>query len=112
MDEAALLKRENPSATALDLLQRLALIEKHELRVERARTKHAGVRIMTVHGAKGLEFPYVIIAHASDERWLRGKTDEFSLLLEKEDDEHVASIALCRTHPSEGWRAYYSLSND
>mgnify|MGYP001604281787 CR=1 FL=1 len=88
MDEAALLTRENPSATALDLLQRLALIEKHELRVERARTKHAGVRIMTVHGAKGLEFPYVIIAHASDERWLRGKTDEFSLLLEKEDDEH------------------------
>lgn len=88
MDEAALLTRENPSATAFDLLQRLTLIEKHELRVERARTKHAGVRIMTVHGAKGLEFPYVIIAHASDERWLRGKTDEFSLLLEKENDEH------------------------
>ena len=43
---------------------------------------------MTVHGAKGLEFPQVIIAHASDERWLGGKTDEFSLLLEKEDDEH------------------------
>lgn len=88
MDEAALLTRENPSATAFDLLDRLALIEKHQLRVQRARTKHAGVRIMTVHGAKGLEFPYVIIAHATDERWLGGRTDEFSLLLEKEDDEH------------------------
>lgn len=88
MDEAALISREDPSATAHDLLRRLALIEKHELRVKRARTKHAGVRIMTVHGAKGLEFPQVIIAHASDERWLGGKTDEFSLLLEKEDDEH------------------------
>ncbi|MHB8860264.1 MAG: ATP-dependent helicase, partial [Minisyncoccota bacterium] len=88
MEEAALLAREQPSATAYDLLQRLALIEKYELRVQRARTKHAGVRIMTVHGAKGLEFPYVIIAHATDEKWLRGKTDEFSLLLEKEDDEH------------------------
>lgn len=88
MDEAALLSRENPSATAFDLLQHLALIEKHELRVKRARTKHAGVHIMTVHGAKGLEFPYVVIAHATDERWMRGKTDEFSLLLEKEDDEH------------------------
>ncbi|MDO8741977.1 MAG: ATP-dependent DNA helicase [bacterium] len=88
MDEAALLTRENPSATAFDLLQRLALIEKHELRVQRARTKHAGVRIMTVHSAKGLEFPYVVIAHATDECWMRGKNDEFSLLLEKEDDEH------------------------
>ncbi|MFA6408075.1 MAG: 3'-5' exonuclease, partial [Candidatus Paceibacterota bacterium] len=88
MDEAALLARERPSATAYDLLRHIALIEKHELRVRRARTKHAGVRIMTVHGAKGLEFPYVIIAHATDEKWMRGKSDEFSLLLEKEDDEH------------------------
>ncbi len=88
MDEAALLTRENPSATAHDLLERLTLIEKHELRVRRARTKHAGVRVMTVHSAKGLEFPYVIIAHATDEKWMRGKSDEFSLLLEKEDDEH------------------------
>jgi DNA helicase-2/ATP-dependent DNA helicase PcrA len=88
MDEAALLARENPSATAHDLLYRFALVEKHELRVRRARTRHAGVRIMTVHSAKGLEFPYVVIAHATDEKWLRGKNDEFSLLLEKEDDEH------------------------
>jgi DNA helicase-2/ATP-dependent DNA helicase PcrA len=88
MDEAALLARENPSATAHDLLYRLALVEKHELRVRRARTRHAGVRIMTVHSAKGLEFPYVVITHATDEKWLRGKNDEFSLLLEKEDDEH------------------------
>jgi len=102
MEEAALLSRENPEATALDLLARLALMEKHELRVARPRTKHAGVRIMTVHGAKGLEFPYVVIAHATDEKWMRGKNDEFSLprrqwvgtpteasgMLEKEDDEH------------------------
>lgn len=88
MDEAALLAREEPSATAFDLLRRLALIEKHELKIKRARTKHAGVRIMTVHSAKGLEFPQVIVAHATDERWMRGKTDEFSLLLEREDDEH------------------------
>lgn len=88
MDEAALLSRENPSATVFDFLRRLALIEKHELKIKRARTKRSGVRLMTVHSAKGLEFPYVIIAHATDERWLRGKSDEFSLLLEREDDEH------------------------
>ena len=88
MEEAALLAQENPNATASDFLARLAIIEKHELKVKRARTKHAGVRIMTVHSAKGLEFPQVIIAHATDEKWLRGKSSEFSLLLEKEDDEH------------------------
>lgn len=88
MDEAALVSREDPSATADDFLRRLSLIEKHELKIKRARTRHSGVRVMTVHGAKGLEFPYVVIAHATDERWVRGKTDEFSLLLEKEDDEH------------------------
>jgi DNA helicase-2/ATP-dependent DNA helicase PcrA len=90
MDEAALLTRENPGATAHDLLNRLDLIEKHTLSIKRARTKHAGVHLMTVHGAKGLEFPYVIIAHATDEKWMRGKNQEFSLLLKKEDDEHDA----------------------
>ncbi|MFZ2500464.1 MAG: ATP-dependent DNA helicase [Minisyncoccia bacterium] len=88
MEEAAFLARESSSATATDLLQRLATIEKHKLRVQRARTKHAGVRIMTVHAAKGLEFPQVIVAHATDEKWLGGKSDEFSLDLAKDDDEH------------------------
>ncbi|MFZ1074759.1 MAG: ATP-dependent DNA helicase [Minisyncoccia bacterium] len=88
MDEAALLAKENPSATAGDFLRRIALIEMHELKVKRARTRHAGVRLMTAHAAKGLEFPQVIIANATDEKWIRGRTDEFSLLLEKDDDEH------------------------
>lgn len=88
MEEAALLAREHPTATAHALLERLALIDKHELRIARARTKHAGVPLMTVHGAKGLEFPYVVIAHATDETWMRGKHNEFSLFSGKEDDEH------------------------
>ncbi|HUX81014.1 MAG TPA: ATP-dependent helicase, partial [Candidatus Paceibacterota bacterium] len=88
MEEAALLAKEHPNATARDFLDRLAIIEKHEVRVRRARTKHSGVRIMTAHSAKGLEFPQIIIAHATDEKWFRGKSAEFSLLLEKEDDEH------------------------
>ncbi len=88
MDEAALLTREKPSATANDLLTRLATIEEHGLHMQRARTKRDGVCIMTVHSAKGLEFPHVIIAHTTDEKWFRGKTDEFSLLLERDDDEN------------------------
>ena len=87
MEEAALLTRENSGATAYDLLTRLALIEKHEIRVKRARTQHAGVRIMTIHSAKGLEFPHVIIAHATDEKMFRGKSSDFSLSMAKKDDE-------------------------
>ncbi len=104
MDEAALLAKEHPSATALDFLEYLARIEKHELKIKRPRTKRSGVRLMTVHGAKGLEFPHVVIAHATDEKWLGGKTDEFSLLLEKEDDEHdmrrLLYVALTRAKDS------------
>jgi DNA helicase-2/ATP-dependent DNA helicase PcrA len=90
MDEASFIAKETPTATALDFLEYLARIEKHELKIKRPRTRHAGVRLMTVHAAKGLEFLHVIIAHATDEKWVRGKTDEFSLLLEKEEDEDDA----------------------
>ena len=104
MDEAAFFAKENPSATAFDFLAYLARIEKYELKIQRPRTKRSGVRIMTVHGAKGLEFPHVIIAHATDEKWLRGRNDEFSLMLEKEDDEHdmrrLLYVALTRAKDS------------
>jgi len=88
MAEAALLSREQPSATAIDFLERLALIEKHELKIRRARTRRAGVHVMTVHSAKGTEFSHVILARTTDGTWVRGGSEEFSLLLEKEDDEH------------------------
>ncbi len=104
MDEAAFLAKENPSATASDFLAYLTRIEKYELKIQRPRTKRSGVRIMTVHGAKGLEFPHVIIAHATDETWLRGRADEFSLLLKSEDDEHdmrrLLYVALTRAKDS------------
>lgn len=88
MDEAVLLAKQNYGATALDFLQHLTFVEKHELKIRRPRTKRTGVHIMTVHGAKGLEFPHIIIAHATDEHWMRGRTDEFSLLIGKEGDEN------------------------
>ena len=104
MGEAAFLAKENPSATASDFLAYLARIEKYELKIPRPRTKRSGVRIMTVHAAKGLEFPHVIIAHATDEIWLRGRAEEFSLLLKSEDDEHdmrrLLYVALTRAKDS------------
>ncbi len=104
MDEAALLTSEKPAATAQDLLMRLEMIEAHELKLRRPRTRHAGVRLMTAHGAKGLEFSHVIIAHATDEKWIRGKASEFSLLRESDDDEHdvrrLLYVALTRARDS------------
>ena len=104
MGEAAFLAKENPSATASDFLAYLARIEKYELKIPRPRTKRSGVRIMTVHAAKGLEFPHIIIAHATDETWLRGRAEEFSLLLKSEDDEHdmrrLLYVALTRAKDS------------
>jgi|CXWL01.1.fsa_nt_gi DNA helicase-2/ATP-dependent DNA helicase PcrA len=88
MDEVALLATQNLKATAADVVQHIALIETHDLSVKRARTKRSGVGVMTAHRAKGMEFPYVIIAHATDEKWMRGQRAEFSLRIEKEDDEH------------------------
>jgi len=88
MDEMALMTKTNPRVTGLDVPKHLALIEDHELSITRARTKRKGVQVMTAHKAKGMEFEYVIIAHATDERWTRGRSAQFSLLIEKEEDEH------------------------
>jgi DNA helicase-2/ATP-dependent DNA helicase PcrA len=69
---------------------------------------------MTAHHAKGMEFPYVAIAFASDERWLGKRTDELSLLIEKEDDEHdirrLFYVALTRAKKEV--LITYSLLND
>lgn len=104
MEEAMLLAKAHPHATGIDFLKHLALIEKHEIKIARPKASRAGVVIMTAHRAKGLEFSHVIIAHATDEKWMRGKADEFSLLLEKEDDEHdvrrLFYVALTRAKES------------
>lgn len=88
MQEAFLVGNENYSATASDFLEHIRRIEQHELSVKRSRTARHGVSIMTAHRAKGLEFPYVVIAGVSDENWMRGRVKEFSLFVEQEEDEH------------------------
>ena len=88
MDEVALITKTNPRTTGRDVITHLGLIEEHELSIKRARTKRSGVQVLTAHKAKGMEFPYVVIAHATDERWMRGRSAQFSLLIEKEEDEH------------------------
>jgi DNA helicase-2/ATP-dependent DNA helicase PcrA len=114
MEEVRIVSAQKPSATAQDVLNHIDLIESHELSIKRARTKRGGVSVMTAHHAKGMEFPYVAIAFASDERWLGKRTDELSLLIEKEDDEHdirrLFYVALTRAKKEV--LITYSLLND
>lgn len=77
-----------PEAHLSDFLERLALMEHHELSISRGRPVTEGVSIMTAHKAKGLEFPYVAILHATDTRWGKSRTDTFSLVPTSEPDEH------------------------
>ncbi len=46
----------------VDLLQQVALVESEYFEGERKQKNRDGVRLMTMHQAKGLEFPYVFIA--------------------------------------------------
>lgn len=88
--EAKALEAQNPSATLRDFLSRLTLIESHKLSLSRTGGAGKGVRIMTAHRAKGLEFPYVVIAHANDTRWGKEQADAFSLVPTAPSDEHDA----------------------
>jgi DNA helicase II / ATP-dependent DNA helicase PcrA len=88
MEEVALVTKQNPRATAVDILSHIERIETHGLSVKRARTKRSGVQIMTAHKSKGMEFPYVILAHATDEKWMRGRNAEFAVFEGPEEDEH------------------------
>lgn len=115
MEEVRIVAKTKPSATALEVLEHIDLIESHELSIKRARTKRAGVSVMTAHHAKGMEFPYVAVAFASDERWLGKRAQELSLFLKEEDeDEHdvrrLFYVALTRAKKEV--LVTYSLAND
>ncbi len=70
-DEVQALIEKKRNAQLTDFMEYLAMLEKHEIRLKKnsegARTGH--VRLMTAHGAKGLEFEYVYIIYAYDKHW-------------------------------------------
>ena len=87
MEEVRTVVKSNPGATALDILTHLDLIETHELSIKRARVVRHGVSVMTAHHSKGMEFAYVIVAGATEEKWFSKRADELSLLHDTDDDE-------------------------
>jgi DNA helicase-2/ATP-dependent DNA helicase PcrA len=90
MEEVKELIPSNPAATAIDVSRFVDLVEKHELRIKRAKYKSAGVTILTSHKAKGQEWPFVLVARALDSVWHKGKSDELTLFVEKGDSDEDA----------------------
>ncbi|MBI2463095.1 MAG: ATP-dependent helicase [Candidatus Spechtbacteria bacterium] len=58
-------------ANLADFLQHLDLVEKHNIKIKTSSFKASlrAVRVMSVHGAKGLEFDYVFVPNAADSKW-------------------------------------------
>lgn len=87
MEEVRTVVKEQSATTALDVLTHIDLIETHELSIKRARSVRKGVSVMTAHYAKGMEFPYVIVACSTDEKWFSKRAEELLLFRKEKDDE-------------------------
>lgn len=61
----------HPQTTLLDFLRYVDNLESHAIGIKVARWGHApkAVRLMTAHGAKGLEFDHVFIVNGVDGHW-------------------------------------------
>ncbi len=72
------------NANLHDLFAKIETMERHGLASKRTRARKDGfVRLMTAHGAKGLEFDHVFIVHAMDGIWGgRRKIEKMPLLPE------------------------------
>jgi len=90
----------HPGADIGKYLERVDLIEKHELSVVSTRKEAKGIQIMTAHSSKGLEFPYVIIPFATDRRYGKKRAGELSvpgsLVQEEHDERRLLYVALTR----------------
>ena len=87
---AALLLEENPEATLPDFLEQVALvsdIDNYDSTTDR-------VSLMTIHAAKGLEFPYVYLVAAEDGIFpsMMSKNDPS----EMEEERRLAYVAITR----------------
>lgn len=97
----ALLRQENNKEDAIkDFLAYIARLEDYGQSITMAPLlKEKGISVLTLHGSKGLEFPYVRILHMNEETFMSSKRSPFSLpenLKEKieEKDESVAKREL------------------
>lgn len=78
----------NPKATLGAYLERISVIKEHEVRIERKPHNRGGVHILTAHGSKGLEFPYVVVPFATDNRFGKVRGDEIPFPHSEGGSEH------------------------
>lgn len=87
---AALLMRENPEASLPDFLEQVALVSD----IDNYDSDSDRVSLMTMHAAKGLEFPYVYLVAAEDGIFpsMMSKNDP----TEMEEERRLAYVAITR----------------
>ncbi len=75
LGEAKKVSRGNVSFGLTDFVKHLSFMKEHDIGVLTPEWEGGGgaVRLMTAHKAKGLEFPYVIIARLNDKHWGGGR---------------------------------------
>ena len=107
-DEARALQESDRRAGLKEFLDRLDVLQEHRIALSssRAHASRPGVRIMTAHRAKGLEFPYVYVLHCNDGQWgNRTSRNLFSPLFvastaadehDQDDERRLFYVALTR----------------
>ena len=107
-DEARALQESDRRAGLQEFLARLDVLQEHRIALSssRAHASRPGVRIMTAHRAKGLEFPYVYVLHCNDGQWgNRTSRNLFSPLFvaptaadehDQDDERRLFYVALTR----------------
>lgn len=70
-DEVQVLIEKKRNARLADFMTHLDMLEKHEIKLKKNNEggRPGRVRLMTAHGAKGLEFEYVYLVYANDKHW-------------------------------------------
>jgi len=91
---ALMQEEKNPKLTLSDFLEFIARLESYGEKVPLAIfAPNEGVKVLTLHGSKGLEFDYVFIAHMDERSFTGTRAGGFTLTesiknrIEKKDDE-------------------------
>lgn len=84
----------------VEFLAHLEVLKKYNLQIKNTQCKNDGVKLMTAHGSKGLEFTEVYIKGVKDKKW-GNKTQRSSFKLKEkiqdnEDERRLFFVALTR----------------
>ncbi len=122
-DEMKTHVRRNPFFTLTEYETFLTILEEHRITLEaKSRVIPNAVRLMTAHKAKGLEFEYVFIVHATDGTWGGNRSRRYFKLPHRsgvsiqgesdmEDERRLFYVALTRAK-KDAFVSYSSVAPD